>query len=111
METFIERLENILKQNKITQTEIAEAINLRRPTISEWKKNGNVPAGDICCKIADFLNVSVEWLITGKDKSLSVHDRELLKKYNLLTTEQKEMIDNQIEFCFQKINNEIKKKA
>lgn len=73
MECFVERLESILKEKGITKTELANKIGIRRPTLSEWKKNGAIPAGDVCVKIAEYLDVDVEYLITGKHKKL---DRE-----------------------------------
>ena len=71
---FMDRVESILKEKRLTQKELAEDLGLRRPTLSDWKKNGAVPAGDICIRIADYLGVSVEWLVTGKEAALSSED-------------------------------------
>lgn len=67
MKTFIDRVEEILERKSISKTELSEVLNIRRPTLSEWKKNGAFPAADIALKIAKYLNVSVEWLITGEE--------------------------------------------
>lgn len=67
MKTFIDRVEEILERSGISKTELAEVLNIRRPTLSEWKKNGAFPSADIALKIAKYLNVSVEWLITGEE--------------------------------------------
>lgn len=69
MKTFIDRVEEILQKKEISKTELSEVLNIRRPTLSEWKKNGAFPSADIALKIAKYLNVSVEWLITGEEKS------------------------------------------
>ncbi len=92
---FIDRLENFLNEKKITKTELAEKIGIRRPTISEWKKNGAIPSGDICLKIANYLNVSVEWLLTGEEKQapqLSQEEEQFIGTYQNLTEEQKKTI-------------------
>jgi transcriptional regulator with XRE-family HTH domain len=95
---FMDRVEQILKQKKLTQKELAENLSLRRPTLSDWKKNGAVPAGDICYKIAEFLNVSPEWLITGNEnKSLSNEERWLLKQWEQITPEQKDTVRTLLE--------------
>ena len=52
MEYFIDRLEKVLKDKGISKTELAEKNGIRRPTISDWKKNGAVPSGDVGLKIA-----------------------------------------------------------
>ncbi len=93
MAIFIDRLESKLKEKNCTQSELANQIGIRRPTISEWKKNGSIPSGDVCLRIADYLNVSVRWLISGQEeKQLSNQDKELLAKINDLTPAQKESI-------------------
>ena len=89
---FMDRVESILKEKMLTQKELAEDLGLRRPTLSDWKKNGAVPAGDICIRIADYLGVSVEWLVTGKEAALSSEERTLLKQWQVLSEEQKDTI-------------------
>ena len=45
---FMERVEGLLKEKKLTQKELADDLGLRRPTLSDWKKNGAIPAGADC---------------------------------------------------------------
>lgn len=90
---FMDRVEMILKQKKQTQKELAEELGLRRPSLSDWKKNGSVPAGDVCLKIANYLKVSVEWLISGKEGGLSKEESELLAQWSMLSPEQKNNIN------------------
>lgn len=90
---FMDRVEMILKQKKLTQKELAEELGLRRPSLSDWKKNGSVPAGDVCLKIANYLKVSVEWLISGKEGGLSKEESELLAQWSMLSSEQKNNIN------------------
>lgn len=89
---FMDRVESLLKEKRLTQKELAEDLGLRRPTLSDWKKNGSVPAGDICLKIADYLGVSMEWLLTGKESSLSTEERRLLKQWAILSPDQKDTV-------------------
>jgi transcriptional regulator with XRE-family HTH domain len=69
--TFIERLEILLKEKGISQKSLAEYIGIRNPSISEWKKEGTIPRADIAIKMAEYLNVSVEYLITGTESDNS----------------------------------------
>lgn len=89
---FMDRVEMVLKQKKLTQKELAEELGLRRPSLSDWKKNGSVPAGDVCLKIANYLNVSVEWLICGTENELSKEERWLISQWQHLTEDQKNNI-------------------
>ena len=86
---FMERVEGLLKEKKLTQKELADDLGLRRPTLSDWKKNGAIPAGDICIRIADYLGISVEWLVTGKERGLTQEERQLLWQWKNLTADQK----------------------
>lgn len=91
-ECFMDRVESILKEKRLTQKELAEELMLRRPTLSDWKKNGAVPAADICLRIADYLGVSVEWLVTGKESGLTSEEKTLLKQWKILTPDQKDTL-------------------
>ena len=75
--TFMNRVESVLKEKRITQKELGGELKLRRPSLSDWKKNGSVPAGDICIKISHYLNVSVEWLISGKEETLTNEEKKI----------------------------------
>ena len=89
---FMDRVESILKEKRLTQKELAEDLGLRRPTLSDWKKNGAVPAADICLRIAEYLGVSVEWLVTGKESALTSEEKTLLKQWKILTPDQKDTL-------------------
>lgn len=80
MELFAERLERLIKERKLTQVAVADSVGIRRPTISDWKKNGSYPTADVAVKIAKLLNVSVEYLVTGEDTNPLAQENALLKE-------------------------------
>lgn len=90
--TFMDRVESVLKERKWTQKEMAESLGLRRPTLSDWKKNGAVPAGDIALKIAEYLNVSIVWLISGREDGMSNEERWVLSQWKSLDVVQKDTV-------------------
>lgn len=55
-------------------------------TISTWKTKNTFPKGDDLINIATQLNVSVDWLLTGKEfeNKLSDNELELLSNFRLL---------------------------
>lgn len=73
MESFIVRLERLLKTSHMTQAFLADSIGLRRTTISDWKKNGSFPTADVAVRIAGMLGTTVEYLITGSGEEKSVY--------------------------------------
>ena len=108
MECFVERLESILKEKGITKTELANKIGIRRPTLSEWKKNGAIPAGDVCVKIARYLDVDVEYLITGNHKD-NVEEKEAVEDKTPLFISTLKTLQTEINFTFQTAINALKK--
>jgi transcriptional regulator with XRE-family HTH domain len=69
--TFTDRLETLIIQKNTKQTALADACGIAQNTISGWKKRGSLPQADIIIKMADFLGVSVHYLVTGKEKGES----------------------------------------
>jgi transcriptional regulator with XRE-family HTH domain len=54
-------------------------------SFTDWLQRDTVPRADVALAIANYLGVSVEWLITGEDdEGLTLEDRNLLVKYNSL---------------------------
>ena len=52
------------KQNK-SQKDLSEATGISTSTISAWNKRGTDPPADLIVPIANFLEVSVEYLLLG----------------------------------------------
>lgn len=75
--TISQRIFLILKEKKLKQKELAKRTGISESAISDWKKKGTNPAAENISAIADFLEVSLEYLVTGKEKSLSLPDDEL----------------------------------
>jgi transcriptional regulator with XRE-family HTH domain len=85
-----------------------EPLGFSSATISTWKKNNRPPRSDDLFKIAQYIGVSMEWLLTGekmymdeiflsedeKEKFiLSARERELIQNYKLLNDKEKHSID------------------
>ena len=64
---IIERIFDLLQKQGKTQSEFARFLDVRVATISEWKRRRCVPSVSIVAKIAEYLNTSVDYLVTGKE--------------------------------------------
>ena len=97
---IVKRITQVCDEKRIVRKSVSEALGLPDNCFSNWSARGTVPAGDICLRIADYLGVSVEWLITGKEKEengLSLEERHLLTLWAHLTSEQKDTISTLLE--------------
>ena len=90
MNGFLLRLENELNFLNQTKADLARFLEIRKSTVYSWWERDTIPAADTALKIARFLNVSLEYLITGKnpppktEKEEKNHDSEFLDLFNSL---------------------------
>lgn len=70
--TISQRIFNELNKQNKTQKQMSEFTGIPTSTISAWNKNGTNPSADSIYSIAQFLNVSLEYLLTGEEKSINV---------------------------------------
>lgn len=71
MNKFSSRLQAALKNNKITQSELARKSGIGRNSISDYVKGKYVAKQDKALKIAKVLNVDVDWLM-GYDSNNNI---------------------------------------
>lgn len=71
---FINRLKSIMKERKITQTELAKRTGIRQSSISDWLNDRYEPKQDKVYIIAKALNVSPAWLL-GYDENIPTNEQ------------------------------------
>ncbi|HCI7003619.1 TPA: XRE family transcriptional regulator [Klebsiella pneumoniae] len=62
-----ERIRKARREIKMTQEALAKRIGLTKATISMWESGNTAPNGKNLINLAEALNVSPEWLLTGKE--------------------------------------------
>ena len=102
----IERILMTAEKQHIKQSDIAKAIGKGTSQITNWKNRNSDPPIEHLPAIARLLNVSVEWLITGKESSslpiLQEDKQRLLDFYDQCCSEGQSRIMEQAEFIAQK---------
>jgi len=71
MATFSKRLKKLRKKNKVTLDELAREIDITKTTISRYENEKRVPKMDTVKKIADYFNVTTDYLIGNTDEKKS----------------------------------------
>lgn len=89
---IVDRIDSLLKERGLNRVFLADAIGIKPQNISAWSTRGTIPAGDICLKIADYLGVSVEWLISGREGKLSAEQIKMVNALAVLNETQKETL-------------------
>lgn len=85
---IIERILRTLDEKDKMAVELCRLLNIQQSTFSSWKTREKDPPAKYLKTIADFLGVSLDYLITGKDvtpkKYTSSEEDELLELFRLL---------------------------
>lgn len=74
--------QRLLDEKGLKNADVARATGISNMTLSDWKRGKSVPKADKMRKIAEYLNVSVDYLMTGKEVKFIT---ETAKKDVLLT--------------------------
>jgi putative transcriptional regulator len=89
---FAERLKTLRKQVKLTQTQIAEKLDISQQAYASWERGAKKPTQENLVKIAQILNVTVDYLVGNSEEQPDEFDNiELLFRMNSkgLTEEEK----------------------
>src|SRR3954469_22427334 len=85
--TFAEKVRNLLKARRLSQSELAEALGTSQPQVSRWLEGGTPPRWDYLLKMARTLGVSADYLIAAEQDeppqppSLTDDERFVLQLY------------------------------
>ena len=62
MSIFSERLKELRKKNNLTQQELADKVGTNRVNVTKWETGMTEPRIESLIKLADLLEVSIDWL-------------------------------------------------
>ena len=96
---FSERLKDLRKQAGLTQVDVAEKLGISQPAYASWERGVKKPTQENLVKIAQILNVSVDYLVgNSEEKSDELDNIELLFRMNSkgLTEEEKAVFKKEL---------------
>ena len=96
---FSERLKDLRKQAGLTQVDVAEKLGISQPAFASWERGVKKPTQENLVKIAQILNVSVDYLVGNSEEITDELDNiELLFRMNSkgLTKEEKEIFKKEL---------------
>ena len=64
-----ERICKLRSEKNLSQGDLADALEVSRQSISKWETNGSVPDLDKLVKLSELFDISLDELITGKEKA------------------------------------------
>ena len=99
---FGRRLAFIRQNSKLSQSQIAQKLNIAQSTYAGYEKGVRKIPLEIIVQLSKILNISPTILILGDEanivKDSTISEQELIKKYRQLTAEQQGAIENSINY-------------
>ena len=88
------RLKNLRQQHHLTQTQVANRLNLSKTSISGYENNVNTPSQDVLIKLAGLYRVSTDYL-------LGLDDEEMISVEGL-TRQQRRLVEELVRMLQEK---------
>lgn len=96
---FSERLKDLRKQAGLTQVDVARKLGISQQAYASWERGAKKPTQENLVKIAQILNVSVDYIVGNlQETSDELDNIELLFRMNSkgLTDEEKEIFKKEL---------------
>lgn len=95
---FYENLNTLCKKSNTTVTAVLKKLNISTSKGTAWK-SGSVPKGDILTKLADYFNVSTDYLLGNTDNlgesmstSIAPETLEFMKRFEQLPDDKRKAL-------------------
>ena len=69
---FNQRIAYLLKEKKCSQADLAKSVGVKPNTVSDWINKGTSPKVEHIYAIAQYFDVSIDYLFYGKENSNSI---------------------------------------
>lgn len=103
--TPIERITKILDDRKISKNKMLTDLGLAKNSFNNWVSRGTSPSIEAMRKIANYLCVSVDYLLTGTEKETPPTDeqweRDLINDVSGLSPERRKQVKDFVAFQVQ----------
>lgn len=65
--TFLVRIEELIHSKGITKNKLLVDLGLNKSSFFDWERRNTIPSGEIVAKIADYFQVSTDYLLGRTD--------------------------------------------
>ena len=105
-EIFSKRLKHIREEKKLSQAELAQKAELQTAAVSHFETGQRKPSFDNLKRLADALNVSVDYLLGREIKDSGDIAEKLFRDFEKLSTNDQQKIKEFAEFLAKKDKKE-----
>lgn len=76
------RIKNLREEKSITQLQLSKILNIGNTTLSQYESGKRVPSDSIKKAIADYFNVSIDYLLGRTDKKEPNTENDIPQEYS-----------------------------
>ena len=69
---YYENFETLCKRDNVKPSDVSKTTGISTATFTSWKQGKYTPKQDKLQLIADFFNVSVDYIMTGKENQFTI---------------------------------------
>ena len=99
--SIIERIIAIMEYKKLKYSDLANFLNINKSVVSTWKKRKTNPPAELLVQICNFLQVSLNFLITGEEYEMNLaldkNEEYIINLYRQLNDRNKIKLEGYIE--------------
>lgn len=105
---IVMRIDSRLKERNLKRKALAETCGFAVANVTKWDRYGSIPAADTAYYIAQELGVSVEWLLTGKEREgLTDEERRLLDGWRQLDDRDREDVQGVVRMKLERMSQSL----
>jgi len=98
MNDVLKRIEILRIENNVKAKDICAYLEIEPNTYSSWKNRNRTPDPNNIVRLAEYFNVSTDFLLTGAEHGLTEDQRKVVRMYESLNDEGKELLLEYAEF-------------
>ena len=93
--TLLERVTMLMQEENIKPAQLVEELGISNSSFTDWKKGKGKPSLDVAVKFSEYFNVSLDYLVKGKEPANNLlefssdSERELVTIFRKLPSELK----------------------
>lgn len=105
------QLKTLRKNSKKSQQEVCTSLNIEQSTLANYENDKRIPKIDILIKIANYYNVSVDYLL-GRTENQNISTNYLLETEQINHDSNKQVIESTCQkeekllFAFRQLNDD-----
>lgn len=107
MDGFGERLAKLRKSRSLTQTQLADILNMGKSTIAMYESGGRLPTPDTIVLLAEQFNVTTDYLLKGdirqEDIIVQSEAQKFIERINNLGEFERKILKERVEELIRKL--------